>query len=140
MSFREKSAWLMAAALVLVSAGYAATVTSLSHELRHLAPPLVGLIAAFTVALIVLGAGSHIVIALFAPKDAAAALDEREHAVSATAGAWSGHVFATGVALALGYYLFAANGDVLFYSVFAAWIAAQLSEYGFQILLYRRQA
>lgn len=138
MSFHEKSAWLMAAALALVAAGYAAAVIAISRELERLAPPFLGLLVVFTIALIVLAAASHIIIAVLAPKDAGAPADERDRGVSLRASAWSSYVFATGVALALGSYLLSSNGDVLFYGVFAAWVLAQFSEYAFQIVLYRR--
>jgi hypothetical protein len=138
MPFREKSAWMMIAALGLAGAGYAAIVVNVSLGLERLAPPLIPLIVVFTIAVIVLAAGSHIFIAALAPKDANAPTDERDRAIAARAGAMSGNVFATGVALALGHYLMVHDGDVLFYAVFAAWTLAQVSEYAFQIALYRR--
>ena len=137
MPFREKSAWMMIAALSLAGAGYAAIVVQLSLTLERLAPPLAPLLVVFTIALIVLATGSHILIAVLAPKDANAPEDERDRAIAARAGARSGYVFAAGVALALGHYLMARDGDVLFYAVFAAWTLAQVSEYAFQIALYR---
>ena len=137
MPFREKSAWMMIAALSLAGAGYTAIVVQPSYTLERLAPPLVPLLVVFTIALIVLATGSHILIAVLAPKDANAPEDERDRTIAARAGARSGYVFATGVALALGHYLMVRDGDVLFYAVFAAWTFAQLSEYAFQIALYR---
>lgn len=138
MPFREKSAWLMALSLALASVAYAVAVAGMSNAVGRLVPPLVPLVVAFTVVLTALAAGSHIVIALLAPKDAVAGADERERTISQRAGAWSGYVFATGVALALGQYLFVRSGDVLFYLVFGSWVLAQLSEYVFEIALYRR--
>ena len=88
--------------------------------------------------LTILAAGSHIVIALLAPKDAVAPSDERDRSVSARAGAWSSYVLAAGVALALGQYLFTRNGDLLFYCVFGSWVLTQLCEYALEIALYRR--
>jgi len=138
MPFREKSAWLMAITLGLVAAGYAFVVVNMSNAMGQLVPPLLPLVVVFTVVLAALAAGSHIVIALLAPKDAVAAADERDRGISARAGAWSGYVFAVGVASGLGHYLLARNGDVLFYCVFGSWVLAQLSEYAFAIALYRR--
>jgi hypothetical protein len=138
MPFREKSAWLMAIILGLAGAGYAVVVANLSKAIGHLVPPLIPLLVVFTVVLAILAAGSHIFIALLAPKDAVAPADERDRAISNRAGAWSGYVYATGVALALGQYLFARDGDVLFYGVFGSWVLAQLSEYAFEIVFYRR--
>lgn len=136
--FREKSAWLMSITLGLASAGYAFVVANMSNAMVQLAPPLLPLVVIFTVVLAALAASSHIVIALLAPKDAVAAADERDRGISARAGAWSGYVFAFGVALGLGHYLLARNADVLFYSVFGSWVLAQPSEYAFEIALYRR--
>jgi hypothetical protein len=138
MSFREKSAWLMAISLGVASIAYAAVVASLSKAVGSLIPPLLPFLIAFTVALTALAAGSHIVIALLAPKDAVAASDERDRAINARAGNWSGYVFAAGVALSLAHYLLVRNGDALFYGVFGSWVLAQLSEYAFEIALYRR--
>jgi hypothetical protein len=137
MPFPERSAWLMIAALGLAGAGYAAIVVSMSNALGRLAPPLLPLIIVFTIVLAILAAGSHILSAVLAPKDVTASVDERDRAISARAGARSRYVFATGVALGLGYYLVVRDGDALFYAVFAAWTLAQLSEYAFQIMLYR---
>ena len=138
MSFREKSAWLMVICLGLTSIAYGLIVATLSKAIGQLVPPLIPLLVVFTVALVALAVGSHIVIALLAPKDAMAKSDERDRAVSARAGAWSAYVFATGVALGLGQYLLVRNGDALFYLVFGSWVLAQLSEYAFEIALYRR--
>jgi hypothetical protein len=140
MPFREKSAWLMAAALSLATAVYASIVINLSHSLDQLAPPLLPLIVGFTIALAILATAGHIFIAVVAPKDAEAPADERDRAITARSGAWSSYVFATGVACALGHYLIVRDGDVLFYAVFAAWMLAQVSEYAFQIALYRNLA
>lgn len=138
MSFREKSAWLMAILLGLTGAGYAVIVATMSKAIGQLVPPLIPLIVVFTLVLTALAVVSHVVIALLAPRDAVAPTDERDRAIGARAGAWSGYVFASGVALALGYYLLARNGDVLFYAVFGSWVLAQLSEYAFEIVFYRR--
>lgn len=138
MSFREKSAWLMAICLLVAGTAYALIVAGLSDAMGQLAPPLIPLLIVFTVVLAVLAAVSHIVVAVFAPKDANAPTDERDRAISARAGNWSAYVFATGVALALGQYLLLRNGDLLFYFVFGSWVLAQLSEYVFEIALYRR--
>ena len=109
-----------------------------SNAMGSLLPPLWPFLVVFTFALTVLAAGSHIFIALLAPKDAVAAADERDRAIGARAGAWSGYVFAAGVALSLALYLLARNGDALFYGVFGSWVLAQISEYAFEIALYRR--
>jgi len=138
MPFREKSAWLMAIILGLTGAGYFIVVASLSTAIGRLVPPLIPLVVVFTFVLAALAAVGHIVIALLAPKDAVAPADERDRAITARAGAWSSYVLAAGIALGLGFYLFARNGDVLFYCVFGSWVLTQLTEYALEIALYRR--
>src|SRR5262245_45924628 len=122
MPFREKSAWFMASILLLVAGGYFYVVAKMSQAIGQFAPPLIPLLVIFTVVLTVLAAGSHIVIALLAVKDASAAADERDRAINARAGNWSGYVFATGVALSLGGYLITRSGDLLFHGVFGTWV------------------
>ena len=139
MPFREKSAWLMVMCLGLVGIAYYALVAKMSAAVGQIVPPLIPLLVVFTIVLTALAAGSHILIALLAPKDAVARADERDRTISARAGTWSGYVFATGIALALGQYLLARNGDLLFHFVFGSWVLAQLSEYVFEIALYRRR-
>jgi hypothetical protein len=140
MPFREKSAWLMVILLTCVGIAYYALVAKMSAAIGQIVPPLIPLLIAFTIVLAILATGSHILIALLAPKDAVARADERDRAISARAGAWSGYVFAAGIALALGLYLLVRNGDLLFHCVFGSWVLAQLSEYAFEISLYRRRA
>jgi hypothetical protein len=138
MPFREKSAWLMVICLGLVGIAYYALVAKMSAAIGQLVPPLIPLLVVFTIAVAVLATASHIIIAVLAPKDANAPTDERDRTISARAGNWSSYVLASGIALALGLYLLARNGDLLFYCVFGSWVLAQLSEYVFEIALYRR--
>jgi hypothetical protein len=71
-------------------------------------------------------------------REKSAWLMERDRVIGVRARAWSSYVFATGVALALGHYLMVRNGDVLFYGVFSSWVLAQIGEYAFEIVFYRR--
>lgn len=140
MSFAEKSAWAMAAALVIAGASYAALIWTLSNAAGRLIPPLMPFIIAYIVVLTVIAIVSHVGLAAFAVRDASAPTDERDRIVQSRARSWSGYVFATGVLLALGSYLLVRNGDVLFYAVFGSLMLSQFSEYGFQIALYRGRA
>jgi hypothetical protein len=76
-------------------------------------------------------------VGILSPKEANAPLDERERKIVHRAGNLSSYVFATGVVLSLGVYLFSASGDLLFYGVFASLMLGQLAEYLIQIALYR---
>lgn len=91
----------------------------------------------YTVGLIAVAIIGQIAIAIFSPKDANAPLDERERDIFLRASHYSGYVLATGVVMALGFYLLSYSGDVLFYTVFASLMISQLADYGFRIFLYR---
>jgi hypothetical protein len=136
MSFREKSAWLMA--LLMTGAGlyYFHLVRGASQALGETAPPVV--VIAF-ILLVVIGAiVGQTVLALWLRKEAAAPADERERLVQQRAGSWSGLALAAGAVLSLGHFMIWGDGNMLFHLVLASLIVAQIAEYGFQILLFRR--
>lgn len=137
MPFREKSAWIMFVALLLGGAFYVAVVLAMSSQQDGLAPPLVPVVAIYTIILVAVAAAGHIVAAIAAPKEANAPLDERDSKISHRAGHLSGYVASAGAILALGLYLFAYDGNLLFYAVFASVMVSQLAEYAIQIFLYR---
>ena len=138
MSFREKSAWLMTAALLLTGLFYFSFVVRLSSELGEIAPPLLPAVGLYIGLLIVLAVIGHILAAAFAPKDASADMDERDRLIAARSGNLSGYILAAGVLLALGHYLAAYNGNALFHGVFASLLISQMAEYGLRIVFYRR--
>ncbi|MFT6754407.1 MAG: putative membrane protein [Candidatus Azotimanducaceae bacterium] len=137
MSFKEKSAWVMLIALVLGGLCYCAAVMSMSSANGTLAPPNLPAVAIYSVILIIITVIGHIVIAIMAPKDANAMVDERERIISDRASHRSGYVFSVGVLLSLGFYLFGYNGNILFYAVLGSLMVAQLTECVFQIISYR---
>lgn len=137
MAFQEKSAWIMAAALILTGIFYFSSVASMSSALGNLAPPNIPVLAVYTVLLAVLAISGHIAIALFAPKEANTVTDERERRIFERAGHWSGYIFGAGVILSLGLYLVFYDGNLLFYGVFGSLMLSQLAEYLIQIVLYR---
>lgn len=137
MAFQEKSAWIMALALLVTGIFYFGVVASMSSAMGGLAPPNVPVLAVYTVLLAVLAIIGHIVIAIFAPKEANAPADERERRIFERAGHWSGYIFGCGVILSLGLYLVFYEGNLLFYGVFGSLMLSQLVEYLIQIVLYR---
>ncbi|MGB5166544.1 MAG: hypothetical protein WBN09_01385 [Woeseiaceae bacterium] len=137
MSYLEKTAWIMIAALTFGGFFYFGVVAEHSPSLWQLAEPGVPLIAAYTLALVVIAVVGHIVTAILSPKDANAPLDERDRRISDKAGHWSSYVLGFGVVMSLGGYLFLHNGNLLFYGVFASLMLSQIIEYAIQILLYR---
>ena len=137
MPFHEKSAWIMSAALVFGGGFYFFAVVSGSSAAGALIPPNIPLIVIYTVCLVVIAAVGHIVIAILAPKDANAPVDEREQQIFARAGHFSSYILAIGILLSLGVYVTGGSGDLLFYTVFASLMIAQTAEYLLQILFYR---
>ena len=136
MSFREKSAWVMALLMIATGLFYFYTVSAASRAIGATAPAAVVLGFVFWVVV-----GSIVVQALLAatsPKEANARADERERLVEQRAGNWSGFILATGVVLSLGHYLVRGDGNMLFHLAMGSLIVAQIAEYAFQILLIRR--
>lgn len=137
MAFQEKSAWIMTLALLIGGLFYFGLVVLISNDMEQLAPPLLPLIVIYTIILVALAIVGHVLIAIMAPKEANAPLDERERQIQYRAGHWSGYVIGVGVIVSLGSYLFTRNGDLLFYAVFASLMLSALTEYASQIVLYR---
>lgn len=137
MSFREKSAWIMSAALIVGGLIYFLPVLSGWTGSGQLPSPLMPQLVAYTVCLVTIAIVGHIVITALAPKEADAPVDEREKLIFDRAGHYSSYVLAAGVLVSLGTYLLSANGDLLFYVVFASLVASHLADYLLQIVFYR---
>lgn len=137
MPFHEKSAWIMTFALLLAGAFYVWTVSTISAELGQLAPPVLPVVVVYTVIITIVATVGHILIAVFSPRDAREATDEREKRIVERMGHVSGYVLGVGIILALGTYLFTYDGNLMFYIVFGSLMLSQLAEYVGQIVLYR---
>jgi uncharacterized membrane protein (DUF485 family) len=138
MAFQEKSAWIMALALLAGGVFYFALVASLSSEAGALAPPLLPQIIAYTAVLVGIAILGHIVAAAMKPREANSDPDERERLIVVRAGHLSSYILGVGVLLSLGMYLFGLGGNALFYGVFGSLMLAQLGEYLLRIFFYRR--
>jgi hypothetical protein len=144
MSFREKSAWVMVAALLIAGANYLLVTGQQSLALGHIAPPLMSLVIVYVVVLVIIAVFGATIIALLSPKEAEAGADERDRLIAMRAGSVFGQVLAVGVVGLLGAYLFGPhygdpiNGDALFQGLVIALMIAQITEYIVQIWLYRR--
>jgi len=136
MSFREKSAWLMALLMAAAGLYYLYIVWTASRALGETAPA--ALVIPFVLLVVVVSIAGQIVLALSARREASAPADERERQVQWRAGSWSGLILATGAVLALGHFMVRADGSMLFHLVMASLIVAQIADYAFQILLLRR--
>jgi len=136
MSFREKSAWLMALLIAAAGLYYFYIVRSASQALGETAPPEI--VIALVIIVVVGSIVAQIVLTLSSLKEASAPADERERLVQQRAGHWSGLVLATGAVSSLGHFMVYSDGNMLFHLVMASLIVAQVAEYAFQIVLLRR--
>ena len=127
----------MSAALIVGGLIYFLPVLSGWNSSGQLPSPLMPQLVAYTVCLVTIAIVGHIVITALAPKEADAPVDEREKLIFDRAGHYSSYVLAAGVLVSLGTYLLSANGDLLFYVVFASLVASHLAEYLLQIVFYR---
>lgn len=137
MAFREKSAWIMSLTLLLLGLAYFYAVGVIGSESGQLAAPMLPLLVTYTVCLVLLVIIGNAAIAVLAPKDANAAVDERERRIFDRAGNYSSYFLGAGIVMSLGYYLLSRNGDLLFYTVFASLMLGQIMEYVLQIIFYR---
>ncbi|WP_428407339.1 hypothetical protein [Hyphococcus sp.] len=135
MSFKEKSAWIVLAALILIYGGYAWSLIEGGGFGAGTTAVMFGAIMSF-VALIVI---AHIAAAIFAPKSASEAEDERDRQIELRGDEAGGFIlgvvvlFALGVALLRGQYLLA---NILFLGLAASEIVKNL----YEVFLYRRSA
>jgi len=137
MTFREKSAWVMAVLMIVTGLVYGWLVMTLSAALGQTAPPLAAAVP--YVLLVVVGSVVlQTVLSLLTPKEAQAPADEREQAVMDRAGSWAGLVTGAGVVCALGWFLVQEDGRMLFHMVLGALIVGQVATHLFEIVLFRR--
>ena len=137
MSFREKSAWVMAALMTVAGVYYLNLVVGTSRELGAIAPP-VGIFIAYTVLVVIGSVVAQVVLAISSPREANAPADERERPLLQRAGNWSGLVLGFGAVTSLLYFLVHADGNLLFHMVLGSLIVSQVAEYALQITLLRR--
>ncbi|MCY7279528.1 MAG: hypothetical protein LH610_01275 [Sphingomonas bacterium] len=136
MSFREKSAWVMAAVMVVTGAFYGIMMRTASQALGTTAPAAMAI--GFVMLVVIGSIIVQVVLALSSPREASAPADERERLVTQRAGHWSGLVLATCTVTALGHFLLRGDGNMLFHLVMGSLIVSHIAEYAFQISLLRR--
>ncbi|WP_232843927.1 hypothetical protein [Allopontixanthobacter sediminis] len=132
MSFREKSAWTMAAVMLVAGVFYAWLV---SHGPGA---PVIGPLVPYVMLVIILSVAVQIVLAVTSPKEAQAAADERERLILWRAGQLSGIVLAVGLVASGAVYVMLPSGNMLFHHVLGALIVAQIAEYLLQVYFFRR--
>jgi lysylphosphatidylglycerol synthetase-like protein (DUF2156 family) len=137
MSFREKSAWVMAAVMIVAGLYYADLAYSASPA-GGSSLPSAAILAPYTIFVIVASVVAQTVMAIAAPKDANAPADERERPLLDRAGHWSGMLLAAGAVCALLWFLEHHDGVLLFHTIMASLIVSQIAEYALQVVLIRR--
>lgn len=138
MTFREKSAWAMAFILFFAGAYYFNKIIGISTALGETAPPIMPMVIAYVIFIVIASAIIMPIIAGTSGKEADDPADERDRLIIDKAGHWSGYILAAGGIAGLFNYSLLEDGNLLFHIVFASLMLSQISEYVFQILLYRR--
>lgn len=135
MAFKEKSAWLQLAGMVLA---YGAYFVALGQLKPQSALPMLALFAAATaVRLVILGVG-YLVLALRAGGDARAPADERDRSIARRGAATAYYVLMAGMLLVGMVMPFYENGLTIVNAALAAIVVAEIVSYATIIASYRR--
>lgn len=143
MPYREKSAWVAVAGMVVGYGGYFAVVATLPPQIIGGDPPgmvlkLFALLTAATIVrLLILGAGT-LAIRASSPADARAPADERDRAIAGRSAAIAYYVMMTGMVLVGMVMPFSARGWAIVNAALFAIVVAELARYGTIIAAYRR--
>lgn len=143
MSFREKSLWVMVAALTLAAFFYGHAVAYVSHDqfetvpwqAMRVLPPVVVLFHVAVAVLVAFAVVGHVIIALL---DRRTAEDERDRLIALKGARIGSFVLAVGVFFAL-WLAVASTGNFWFTQVLLGfWVLAQLTDYTVQLKLQRQ--
>jgi cell division protein FtsW (lipid II flippase) len=137
MAFKEKSAWLMLFATLVVGLYMTYTVVQTYLKLQQV-PTVLPVFIKLTVTLIILSVIGQIVLAIANRKQAEQKADEREKVFIRRGQAVAGGVLAVGVVVSLIHFLFLSDGNLLFYSCLLSLVVAQIVEYAVQIASFHR--
>ena len=137
MSFREKSAWVMGALMLVAGLYYLNMALAASRGMGWVTPPVVIFIP-FTLFVVTVSVVAQTAMAILTPKEAEAAADEREGPILDRAGHWSGLLLGAGAVTSLFHFLYHQDGALLFHMIMASLILSQIAEYALQITLIRR--
>lgn len=137
MSFREASAWTMAAVMSVIGAHYLVTYLAASQALGSAVPPPSEFISYAGVALTAIIV-VEVALAIIAPKAAEQPADERERPQLWRAGHWAGLL--QGALCIAALFFVASNGSaaLLFHLIAGGLIVSQIAEYVLQIVFLRR--
>ncbi len=145
MSFREKSLWIMVAALTVAAFFYGHAVAYVNHAqfeavpwpAMRVLPPVVFLFHVAVAVLVMFAIVGHAIIALL---DRRTDEDERDRLIALKGARVGGFVLAVGVFFAL-WLAVASTGNFWFTQVLLGfWVLAQLTDYTVQLKLHRQDA
>ena len=134
MPFREKSAWVTLAAILLVSVLFVLHAPRLSHPRPGDFHALLACIVAF----VVIEIAAFLVLRLRYPEDARTPIDERELFINLKAGRLASRCYIVGSFLAVLTIHHGASAPMIGYFVVLAFVIAEIVKYGARILYYRR--
>lgn len=123
-SFREKSSWLMGALMIAMAVWYFGRVGSQAWQPGAALP--VGALIAYLFLTITGSIIAQVALAISNRSEAGNPADERERAATAHAVAWAGHVLTVVLVSALLWFMAHRDGVVLFHSLFAGLLGAQM--------------
>ncbi|KTG28791.1 hypothetical protein AWR38_11820 [Idiomarina sp. WRN-38] len=137
MAFKEKSAWLMLIATLVVGFYMTYSVVQTYMELQQV-PAVLPVFIKLTVTLIIFSVIGQVVLAIANRKQSEQKADEREKVFIRRGQAAAGGVLAVGVVASLLHFLVLNDGNLLFYSCLLSLVVAQVVEYAVQITSFRR--
>lgn len=138
MSFREKSQWIVIAALVAVYGAY--FVAALPAAGRDVAPADMGRFVLAVLALVLVQAAGHALLAIAARRELARGVqrDERDAWIDLRGTRVGAHVLAVGVFAALCTALWVPGNFAFMHVLLAFWVASHMAGAATQLVLYRR--
>jgi cytochrome b561 len=139
MSYREKSAWTALITYAVVFGFYFVALWQAWDE-AYARGLTIGLTIGTVVMLVIIATTLQTVIALFNPKEAIAAADERETMIDLKAERISSYVLAVGVVLLIGALLMDWSGILVAVLLQASLVISELTKSMAQIAYYRRGA
>lgn len=138
MTFHEKSRWIGLVAILMVWTWYFVTIARAVGAGYPDQPYLMALMIPAVIAFTVIHAVGHAVIAVMKPKEANAAMDERERAIAARATIWGYNLLSFGIFLVITGSFFWWNSFVIVNALMFAFVLADSARYVAEIVLYRR--
>ena len=138
MSFHEKSAWISLVSIAVV--GFVFFLHVPRTLTPSLGPEMLYAMLICLVALIVIEAIAHAVVAIRAPLDARGPKDERDRLIELRAIRVAAYVYAALSMGAVSLLVVGANGGALGYAILLALVVAEIVNYGSRIVYYRRGA